>query len=112
MLRNAEIQIRSNCAQSLRDQFANPGWVFQPVGERLLVAVRPWPDYGQTGTPAWPVRVMVVGPEVRRYELAWSTRLQRWAVGAPLDRMRRDLAISEQRNFQSHVLDVLHGGLA
>lgn len=96
------------------DVDAAPGRVFRPVGRRLIVAVQPWPEYGEHGTPAWSVRVVRCfdGAEpTRRYPLAWSVRYGRWVAGTAIDRLRRDLTPDELRELNSHMLDVLEGAL-
>lgn len=105
---------RDGWRPALAETEAAPGWVFRPVGKRLLVAFTPWPEYGASGSAWWPAKVVRCfdGKDpTRRYWLGWSARLSRWTASNDASRLRRDLTADELLELDSHVLDVLEGSL-
>ena len=105
---------RDGWRPALAETEASPGWVFRPVGARLLVAVTPWPEYGEAGAAWWPAKVIRCfdGKDpTRRYWLGWSARLGRWTASNEATRLRRDLTADELLELNSHMLDVLEGAL-
>ena len=84
------------------------GLVFQPVGAGLMAAVQPWPEYGESTTPVWPVKVLAAG---RLSTLAWSARLGRWSRSHAFNALRRDLPPEALRDLENHIRDTLEGAL-
>lgn len=91
-------------------EFNKPGMAPVQIGRRLWVAVLPWPEYGEAGTPFWRVRV-VGGRPIRRYTLGWSSRLLRWVGSESASRMHRDLPPEALRDLENHIRDTLEGAL-
>lgn len=94
-------------------EFNRPGMVPVAAGEGAWVSVQPWPEYGASGTPVWPVRVVAFNSRgvLRRFTLKWSTRLRRWTVGQEASRLAQDLTPAALRDVENAVRDVLEGAL-
>jgi hypothetical protein len=86
-----------------------PGWVWQDVlGAGARVSIRPWPEYGDHGTPVWSV---VVQTPTRRYWLSWSVRLGRWAHSSDWLRIERDMPDRQKIELTFFVGNCLNGAL-
>lgn len=102
-------------AGMLAESEAKPGWLFRRAGARLLAAVTPWPDYGETGAAVWRAKVVRVfdgRKPTRRYWLRWSSRLHRWIFDGEFQRMQHDLAPDELLELEAFMRDTLEGSLS
>lgn len=84
--------------------------MYRQASAKVLVAVQPWPEYGQTASPAWPVSVLCVEP-AKRWTVVWSVRLRRFASSHAARGMARVLTPEDLRAVENAVLDALEGSL-